>query len=60
MTEIIPGLQGDIPAKSRKGIPFVAEQYVLKPLFLFIPLINNHLVAVSFERENFMMHHNDF
>uniref|UniRef100_A0A2N9ECK4 beta-glucosidase n=1 Tax=Fagus sylvatica TaxID=28930 RepID=A0A2N9ECK4_FAGSY len=24
MTEIIPGLQGDLPAKSRKGIPFVA------------------------------------
>ncbi|KAG6631957.1 beta-glucosidase BoGH3B-like [Carya illinoinensis] len=23
MTEIIPGLQGDIPAKSRKGVPFV-------------------------------------
>ncbi|KAA3487460.1 b-1,4-glucanase [Gossypium australe] len=24
MTEIVPGLQGDIPAKSSKGIPFVA------------------------------------
>ncbi|MCI84566.1 beta-D-glucosidase, partial [Trifolium medium] len=24
MTEIIPGLQGDIPGKSRKGTPFVA------------------------------------
>ncbi|XP_050284924.1 uncharacterized protein LOC126724430 [Quercus robur] len=24
MTEIIPGLQGELPAKSRKGIPFVA------------------------------------
>ncbi|XP_047941254.1 beta-glucosidase BoGH3B-like [Salvia hispanica] len=24
MTEIIPGLQGDLPANSRKGIPFVA------------------------------------
>ncbi|CAK9184643.1 unnamed protein product [Ilex paraguariensis] len=24
MTEIIPGLQGDIPANSRKGIPFVS------------------------------------
>ncbi|KAL3642795.1 hypothetical protein CASFOL_013610 [Castilleja foliolosa] len=24
MTEIIPGLQGDIPAKSRKGVPFLA------------------------------------
>ncbi|XP_051134254.1 uncharacterized protein LOC127253631 [Andrographis paniculata] len=24
MTEIIPGLQGDVPAKSRKGVPFVA------------------------------------
>ncbi|KAJ6428700.1 hypothetical protein OIU84_020384 [Salix udensis] len=23
MTEIIPGLQGDIPAKSRKGVPYV-------------------------------------
>lgn len=26
MTEIIPGLQGDMPATSRKGIPFVADQ----------------------------------
>ncbi|WCJ41572.1 Glycosyl hydrolase family protein [Euphorbia peplus] len=24
MTEIIPGLQGDLPPKSRKGVPFVA------------------------------------
>ncbi|WCJ43604.1 Glycosyl hydrolase family protein [Euphorbia peplus] len=24
MTEIIPGLQGDLPAKSRKGVPYVA------------------------------------
>jgi len=24
MTEIIPGLQGEIPANSRKGVPFVA------------------------------------
>ncbi|KAL2536004.1 Glycosyl hydrolase family protein [Forsythia ovata] len=24
MTEIIPGLQGDLPASSRKGVPFVA------------------------------------
>jgi len=24
MTEIIPGLQGDIPANSVKGVPFVA------------------------------------
>lgn len=26
MTEIIPGLQGEIPANSRKGVPFVAGQ----------------------------------
>ncbi|XP_017247278.1 uncharacterized protein LOC108218713 [Daucus carota subsp. sativus] len=26
MTEIIPGLQGDIPNKSRKGVPFLAGQ----------------------------------
>lgn len=26
MTEIIPGLQGDIPADSRKGVPFVGGQ----------------------------------
>ncbi|KAL0308252.1 UNVERIFIED_CONTAM: Lysosomal beta glucosidase [Sesamum radiatum] len=26
MTEIIPGLQGDIPANSRKGVPFLAGQ----------------------------------
>jgi len=24
MTEIIPGLQGEIPANSPKGVPFVA------------------------------------
>lgn len=24
MTEIIPGLQGDLPAGSRRGVPFVA------------------------------------
>lgn len=24
MTEIIPGLQGDLPANSHKGVPFVA------------------------------------
>ncbi|KAL8517577.1 hypothetical protein ACS0TY_015730 [Phlomoides rotata] len=26
MTEIIPGLQGDIPPNSRKGVPFIAGQ----------------------------------
>ncbi|CAL5356908.1 unnamed protein product [Camellia sinensis] len=26
MTEIIPGLQGDIPSNSRKGVPFVANK----------------------------------
>ncbi|XP_073289927.1 uncharacterized protein [Primulina huaijiensis] len=26
MTEIIPGLQGDIPVNSRKGVPYVAEK----------------------------------
>lgn len=24
MTEIIPGLQGELPANSKKGVPFVA------------------------------------
>ncbi|KAF7847263.1 hypothetical protein BT93_L3143 [Corymbia citriodora subsp. variegata] len=28
MTEIIPGLQGDIPPGSRKGVPFVTGKYV--------------------------------
>ena len=28
MTELIPGLQGDIPPNSRKGVPFLAGQYV--------------------------------
>lgn len=27
MTEIIPGLQGDIPANSRKGVPYVGGKY---------------------------------
>lgn len=27
MTEIIPGLQGDIPANSRKGVPHVGGKY---------------------------------
>jgi hypothetical protein len=27
MTEIIPGLQGDIPEKAKKGVPFVAGGY---------------------------------
>lgn len=26
MTELIPGLQGDIPSNSRKGVPYVAGQ----------------------------------
>lgn len=32
MTEIIPGLQGDLPANSKKGVPFVAGKY--DPLLL--------------------------
>lgn len=27
MTEIIPGLQGDIPEKGKRGVPFVAGGY---------------------------------
>ena len=27
MTEIISGLQGEIPANSRKGVPYVAGRY---------------------------------
>lgn len=27
MTEIIPGLQGDIPADSKKGFPYVGGKY---------------------------------
>lgn len=27
MTEIIPGLQGDIPVNSRKGVPYVGGKY---------------------------------
>ncbi|KAM7528394.1 hypothetical protein LguiB_031804 [Lonicera macranthoides] len=30
LTEIIPGLQGDIPANSRKGIPFVGGKLLLQ------------------------------
>lgn len=29
MTEIISGLQGDIPANSRKGVPYVGDKYVI-------------------------------
>lgn len=28
MTEIVPGLQGQIPSKSRLGVPYVAGKYV--------------------------------
>lgn len=28
MTELIPGLQGEIPANSTKGVPYVAGKYV--------------------------------
>lgn len=27
MTEIIPGLQGDLPANSQHGVPFVGGKY---------------------------------
>lgn len=33
MTDIIPGLQGDLPANSRKGVPFVAGKYVSLSVF---------------------------
>ena len=40
MTEIIPGLQGDIPANSRKGVPFVAGKYeILSPCTLFFSAV---------------------
>ena len=36
MTEIIPGLQGEIPANSKKGVPYVAGKYdILKQVLLF-------------------------
>lgn len=28
MTEIISGLQGEIPSNSRKGVPYVAGRYI--------------------------------
>lgn len=34
MTEIIPGLQGDIPANSRKGFPYVGGKYEYNFSFL--------------------------
>lgn len=41
MTEIIPGLQGDIPANSRKGVPYVGGKYEfyknrILSLFIFL------------------------
>ena len=33
MTEIIPGLQGDVPANSSKGVPFVAGKYESLSIF---------------------------
>jgi hypothetical protein len=36
MTEIIPGLQGDIPANSRKGVPYVGGKYELNENNIYI------------------------
>ncbi|RDX63117.1 hypothetical protein CR513_58491, partial [Mucuna pruriens] len=43
MTEIIPGLQGDIPANSPKGVPFVAgnDQFVLVLMFDILAFVLN-------------------
>jgi hypothetical protein len=35
MTEIIPGLQGDIPSNSWKGVPYVGGKYELYDKFFF-------------------------
>ena len=35
MTEFIPGLQGDIPSNSRKGVPYVGGKYELYDKFFF-------------------------
>lgn len=47
MTEIIPGLQGDLPAKSQKGIPFVAGKYVSFPLFSFSSELDGAVIISS-------------
>lgn len=43
MTEIIPGLQGDAPANSRKGVPFVGGKYVSLVFHIFI--LSNFVVS---------------
>ena len=54
MTEIIPGLQGDIPSNSRKGVPYVGGKYELYDKFiLFIFVWEGGLDAEvwAFDRE---------
>lgn len=54
MTEIIPGLQGDLPANSKKGIPFVSGKYV-SPFLLSLILISTlHCIYyfLNFVRES--------
>lgn len=41
MTEIIPGLQGDVPANSRKGVPFVGGKYVCLVFHFLTPFVSS-------------------
>lgn len=36
MTAIIPGLQGEVPANSRKGFPYVGGKYELNDIKSFL------------------------
>lgn len=48
MTEIIPGLQGDLPAKSKNGVPYVGGKYESLPLLdlHYFPVDNSYELPI--------------
>lgn len=44
MTELIPGLQGDVPPNVRKGVPYVAGGYDASQASYFAPCKSNHYI----------------
>jgi Glycosyl hydrolase family 3 N terminal domain len=44
MTELIPGLQGDLPPNMRKGVPYVAGGYDASQASYFAPRKSHHCV----------------
>jgi len=45
MTEIIPGLQGSIPANSRKGFPYVGGKYVINDIKAVLKTILHFIIG---------------